>query len=703
MKSKALAVLTLLAFCVYSRTRVAVFPLENTTGDPLVEWVGQGVPEYFFRTLDALPGIQVWDPVLIMQVDSSAWKFDSDSLLSAHARRWKWDIAVGGLFKATDDSVWLRLRSVRPAAGQLAKKEWRTRGALSEYAELRSKLLFEVLVSVGYEFAAKDAAGLKTARVRNAEAYATFARGYGYEMRGKAEDALSSYLHAIEFDKSLGEAHYRMGVLYRTAGVVEKAREALEKAVSLMPDRQAVVAEMAAFLVENESVEASEAFVSQHRSILETGAAGMRAIGMSFIATGEYSRAIAILTRAVAAGPSGLATDFTLGQAYLASGLFAQAADVFNRLIAYRPRHSRYYALLGSAYRQEGRLMESSRVLELAVNLEPRDISNLVNLSNTYFRIGWYEKAEQVLRRALEIDSSAGAVYLNLGVVYWHTGNAAASRDMFAKASQHAQSIQSAFNNEANILFLAGDIKNAVKAYRRADKVGKKNEVVLFNLGQAYRALGKKKEAAVCFDEVLLLSPARLDVLTVRAKIAEELGEEEDAEQYYRKIVQSSPQNREALSRLIKLLVSHERFEEAAEFVKEALEDFPGDRVLRLMLPEIYLKMEWYKVAVMEYEALIADAEFKEEPQCYLGLGRAHFELIRTQNARNYDATISYLKKAVELDPRSAEPEILMGILYMDYKEYPSQAMEHWRNALSKAESSATRRKVRTLMAEARE
>jgi tetratricopeptide (TPR) repeat protein len=701
MKVKSFAVFLLSAFSVSASIRIALFPLENTSGESLYDWIGYAAPDILFRNISVLPDIHVWDPVFLFQADSSAWRLNADSLVTIHANRWKWETAVGGTYTSTADSVWIRLRTVRVSGARITGKEWKAKGTHEEVRQLCSRLTFEILVSTGYEFSRQDSEILRTARERTTAAYATYARGSGYEMHGRYSDAVSAYSHAADLDRQAGYPLHRLALLYESADDKAGAREAYNKAVGLLPHDIFVIAHAARFYIHNESAQKSEAFISQYRRELESSAAGLTAIGMSFAASGEFSRATGVLTRAIAGGPSDLEPEYTLGRIYLTNGAYEQAADIFRRLIEYRPLYSRYYAILGAVYRKAGRLMESSRILELAVEYSPNDVANLINLSVTYYAIGWYGKAEQMLVRARQIDPSEGGIYLNLGVIYWQTGKSEQAREMFALASRHASSIQYTYNNEANILLAGGALKHAIKAYRRADKAGMKREAIVFNMGQAYLALGRSKEAAACFDEVLLMSPDRVDVLAQRADIAERLGDTESAEENYRRIVRLSPRDRTALTRLIQILVDHGRLEEAADFLKSALDEFPGDRTMRQLLPSIYARMEWHEVAIMEYENLLADKEFANDALCRKGMGKSMYALMQTKNQRNYDQTIAVLKTAGELDPADPEIDFLIGDIYLTFRNQPSLAVEYFNKAQNKTTDPVMRKQIRLKIAEA--
>jgi tetratricopeptide (TPR) repeat protein len=306
-----------------------------------------------------------------------------------------------------------------------------------------------------------------------------------------------------------------------------------------------------------------------------------------------------------------------------------------------------------------------------------------------------------MLARASEVEPRRGGIFLNLGVIAWQTGKKNVARDMFVKAASYPSSVQDACNNEANILLLGGELKNALKIYKKADKAGGKNEVVIYNMGRAYMALGRLREAATCFDDVLLMSSDRMDVLTARADLAARLNNKESEEQFLRKIVRLDPRNRVILSRLVDMKIEDGNLEDAVEFCKSALKEFPGDRTLRLLLPSIYAKIGWHEVAVVEYENLIADDEFTKDFVCYSGMGKSMYSLITAKNHRNYQAAIDTLARAADLDPSNPEIPLMIGEIYLGYLFEPAKAKPYLNKALEKALDNEMRKTIREKLLEA--
>jgi tetratricopeptide (TPR) repeat protein len=75
--------------------------------------------------------------------------------------------------------------------------------------------------------------------------------------------------------------------------------------------------------------------------------------------------------------------------------------------------------------------------------------------------------------------------------------------------------------------------------------------------------------------------------------------------------------------------------------------------------------------------------------------------MIRFKKARDYDNTIFYLKKAVQLDPANYEPYLLLGIIYYDYKSYRELALENWNIAYLKTTEPEEKKRIMEYINEA--
>jgi tetratricopeptide (TPR) repeat protein len=680
-------------------TKIAVFPLVNKTQDKSLDWISALVPEYFSRQVPVCAGLQVLSPAFLFPVDSAGWTMDSDSLLKVHRARWGWNAACGGAFTVANGRITCEFRTLFVRDNRPIGKLVSQSAPVDSTVQLCVGLFAQFASVTGYALTKADYQALRRPVTLNAGANATYCAGYGFELRGNIAAALTSYARAVEIDPSFAHALYRMARLSRASGDIGAAHRLFQKAAALSGGSPDIIAAAADFYDDHDLPEKALDFVKKNRAVLERTPEGMMAIGKSFLLSGELQRAIAMLTRGVAAGPADLEPDFALGKAYMAAGEFAEACDVFNRLVQYRPDCTRYYALLGAAYRNSGRIMEALHVLESCARNNPDDVPVVVNLAQTYIELSWFDKARQLLLHAQDLNPDLPDICVNLGVLAWYTGKPDEAGRLFEKAARMGTNIQSAINNEANVLFLSGITGKALDKYRKADRIGAKNEAVLTNLANACLALGRLDDAASSFEALLALSPSRIDVLEKLAAIAVRRKNTADAVVYCRKILDQDPRNQDALVTMAEIMMAAGQFKEAAEPIDAYLADMPNEKKILLLQAQLYRRMGWYEVAIMKYQVVTHD--FPGDAEGYLGLGKSMFDLIQHKNSRDCDKTIDVLRTAARLAPAAWEPEYITGLVFMDCKGNPDLAKEQWRSALSKAKDPDTNKMLTELIEKA--
>jgi tetratricopeptide (TPR) repeat protein len=680
-------------------TKIAVFPLVNKSGEKSLDWTAFFAAESFDRVQQYCPDIQVISPAFLFPVDSTGWTMLSDSLLKTHWLRWGWNVACGGTYTVLQGKIYCDMRILLLKNGRPQKKTVSISGSVDSIDALANGLYFQVASLIGYPLSKAQQQALRRPLSASPAARATYCAGFGFEMQNNIPAALTSYARCVELDPSFAYALCRMARLYRACGAMDRSREFFGRALSQSENIPVIVASAADFYVGNDPASKALDFVKKHQAVLEQTAEGMTAIGKSMLLAGELQRAIAMLTRAVAKGPPDNEADFILGRAYITSGDFAKAIDVFNRLVKYQPDCVRFYALLGAAYRSSGRIMEALKILEQSNAAAPGTVVLQVNLAQTYFDLGWYDKAELLLTSVLQKNPDVPDLYVDLGVLCWFTGKHKEAGEYFDQAARMGKNMQSAINNEANILVLTGDVGKAIDLYRKADRIGGRNEIILTNLANAYLAKNRLDDAAACYGAVLALSPDRLDVLEKCALIAEMRTRDADAINYLRKILEIAPHDKEALASMAGIMMKLKQFKEAIEPVEAYLNDFPLDKKFLVLCAELYRQMGWYEVAAAKYETIVKD--FPDDPDGYLGLGKSLFDLIQFKNGKDYDKAIYYLKLAVERDKTNPEPEYIMGMIYQDYKNYRELALDSFKAALSKATDPGMRKTLTECVAKA--
>lgn len=688
----ALLLIFIIQFAYSARVQFAVFPIKNESSSEIWAWASYSLAEIFVRKVININDIVVWDPVFLNRLDSTFSVQNSDSLIKLHRNRWQWDVALGGSYRISTDSIIFKIEIIELSENDALKRMVLEQEAAIDHIQTSlSNVIVKILTYLKIPLTTEDSTLLLKKADIPQSAYQTYIAGYGCEMQGNHNDAITAYQRALEIKESYKLPLRRLGRLYLTSGNFLQAKK-IYKNLENYTDDVSIAAEVADYYIETQQFERAVKYINSNRHALEATSAGFNVIGKVYLAQGEYQRAIASLTKAVAAGSSDLETDVKLGMAYLSTGDYNRATEIFNRLISYRPDYPRFYSCLSAAHRKAGRLIESSKVLESALKIDGENATILNDLAITYFELKWYQKAIQLLLRALENSPDLSDVYVNLAVAYWNNGERELAVKWLNTAEKYPKLRKAVYVNYGNMLYSDRQISRAIKMYHKARKCGGKSFIVHQNLANAYHAIAKYKNALIHFKECLSLSPNELSLLLRLADVSEKLQHYSDAENYYQKALEISPYHKPAINGLVNLLITQNKLEEAVKPLEAYLVYIPSDKTFMVQAGDIYRNMGWFEVAIAKFEAVIRD--FPEEAAGYYGLGLSVYQMNVNKGRGSYEQAIYALKQASLIEPQNPEPDILIGDIYMQQKGYNELAVDHWKKALQLISDSKKRKQI---------
>lgn len=178
-----------------------------------------------------------------------------------------------------------------------------------------------------------------------------------------------------------------------------------------------------------------------------------------------------------------------------------------------------------------GRYREAKAQFEKAVRSAegtPLDqAAALTNLGQAHLALGEVARAEKTLRKAVDLAPQSWRTWHLLGQAVVARGNAAEGEALIRKAMAMAGPDRTAMaggENDLGVLLLKeGRRREAAEAFERATSMsppGQARARMLTNLGGAYWALGRRREAARTLDQALgemeaAVGPAHPDVARI--------------------------------------------------------------------------------------------------------------------------------------------------------------------------------------------
>jgi Flp pilus assembly protein TadD len=192
-------------------------------------------------------------------------------------------------------------------------------------------------------------------------------------------------------------------------------------------------------------------------------------------------------------------------------GHTVEATRAFEKGLELAPADDSLCQRVARAYRTLKRNDEAERYYQRAIELRPRYWLNYNEKGVFYSRIGRLGDAKPLFGKAIELHPEGEASYANLAVVHILEGAYAEAMPLLERAIAINPTYRTR-NNLGVVYYALGRFDDAAREWRAASEANPRDEVVLSNLGDAYRQLGSKAEAADAYEKARAAAKSLLAV-----------------------------------------------------------------------------------------------------------------------------------------------------------------------------------------------
>lgn len=465
LRAAAVAVVLLIAAAVAYRamTRgtsigsIAVLPFANTTGDPGVEYLSDGISESLIDKLSTLPGLRVISRTSAfafkgrtVEPQEIGKKLGVDALLVGTLSQRGSNLAITAELVSVDDARHLwgerysrRVDDVLTVEGEIATTIARTlRGQLN--GKEREKLVQRAtddpeayrlylkgrdrVVGTGtqqqmdsgiayFKQAIAKAPDFALAHAGLAEAYTIQAFLRASDRKGAVEKARAAVNRALELDPDLAEAHAALGLIhFYFEWNWAQAEVEFRRAVALNPGSVTVHHEFGNFLTAMGRLDEGLAQSLEAARLDPMSVGPVHDAAINYLFRGELEQAAAKFRRTIEIDPNWTWGYIKLGRTLALQKKCPEAiaqSEIAEQRIASGPAPlsrswlGTNYALCGENARARRKLQEL-HVLEKAQYVDPVTFASIhVALGEMEEALGWYEKAFE--------DRTPNMVFANMG------------------------------------------------------------------------------------------------------------------------------------------------------------------------------------------------------------------------------------------------------------------------------------------------
>ena len=269
-----------------------------------------------------------------------------------------------------------------------------------------------------------------------------------------------------------------------------------------------------------------------YRRILEAEpnqADALHLMGVVACQSGDHTKAVSHIARAIAVNPNDPTYHNNLGNAWLGQKKISEAASSYYRALQLQPGFPDASINLSAILQNHARFDEAAAVLRQAIQYSPQRADFYFRLGNVLRSQGRLAEAISCFRQAVQIKPDFIEAAANLGVTLQGLGRAEEAIASYRQLLTILPNSAEIYCNLGNVLIECGRLDEAVAQFRRALQLKPDFPAAHNNLGSVLKDQGKFEEAIVCFERTLQLDPKLAKTRSNLASLYKEHGQLEEA------------------------------------------------------------------------------------------------------------------------------------------------------------------------------
>lgn len=382
---------------------IAVLPFQNTSGDPNVEYLSDGIAESLINSLTQLQQLKVI-------ARSTAFRYKSkDADPQFVGRELNVKAVLMGRVRQAGDRLNIQVDLVDASTGaQLWGQEYER--SVAEVVSIKQAIAREVTEKLRLRLSGEQKQQLVRRETSNSEAYQFYLRGRYYWNKRTPDElrkAIAEFQQAVERDPNYALGYAGLGDCYlimeEYAGMpasesLPKARAAVEKALQI-DDSLAEVHTTLAFTNQQQWrwAEAEQEF-KRAIDLNPNYPTSHHWFGIYFRAKRQFDDALRESKRAQELDPLSPIIGSNVAMSYFLTNDIDAAIQQWLRTIELNPTYPGAHANLGIARLKQGRHEEALEEIRKAVDLSGRASIHLGDLGYFYAVTGRRDEAFQILK-----------------------------------------------------------------------------------------------------------------------------------------------------------------------------------------------------------------------------------------------------------------------------------------------------------------
>jgi len=220
-------------------------------------------------------------------------------------------------------------------------------------------------------------------------------------------------------------------------------------------------------------------------------------------AGGRLEEALAVLESAAGRMPDSAACALALGDALSRRNRMEEAHSAYDKAISLVPDDVKMRAHIGDMLYAADRFEEARALYEAALAMDADNASAVNGLGNTFVKLGDVPQGLRLLARAVELAPDEAPIHYNYGIALFAARRNEDAEKEFRRAIELDGKLPQPHNYLAVVAAARGDIEEALRENRIAERKDPDEGLWSFNVGVTLRMLNRPDEAERAYRAAL--------------------------------------------------------------------------------------------------------------------------------------------------------------------------------------------------------
>ncbi len=402
---------------------LAVLPFANTSGDPGMEYLSDGITETLINNLSRLPKLKVMSR-------SSVFRFKGTDPQEAGQKLGVRAVLLGRVLQRGDNlQISTELIDVSDNA-HLWGEQYNRKS--TDILIVQDEIAREISDKLKLRLGDKDSERLAKRATENTEAYQLYLKGRYHWNKRSAEGlrrAIEYFQQAVDMDPNYAVAYSGLADSYSVLGVFEysiippqdafpKAKAAAQKAVEIDPNRAESYASLgliticfgydwpAAELNFKRALELNPSYATAHQWYAEY-----------HMAFGRVDESIAEMKHALELDPLSLIITRDVGWMLYFARRYDEAVEYFKKALDMDPNFMRAHLILGQTYVLQNKIEQAIQEFEAVTRLSQGTLGTIM-LGYCHARAGRIPEAKRILQSVLALSPTKYVPPVGIAFIY---------------------------------------------------------------------------------------------------------------------------------------------------------------------------------------------------------------------------------------------------------------------------------------------